>query len=75
MAEHSGQFIQPVRIETFQSFGDPPMQLPPVGFHQRGIRGFLHQRVPEEVFEFRLYGGEADEAGGFEGGEVGDKRH
>ena len=52
--QHGGIFVQPVRIEMFQRFTHHPVQALAVRRQQRGIGRVLHQRVPEQVFQFRF---------------------
>jgi len=44
-------------------------------FGQRSVGRLLNQCMPEEVFNFRLYVGKANEARRFERGQVGSEGH
>ncbi len=66
---------EPIWIQTFQCLTHRVMEHAPVGFQDRSVGGLLHQRMPEEVLDFRLDLREVDQAGGFEGGEAVSQRH
>jgi hypothetical protein len=54
LAEHGRKLVASFRIKLFQCFAHGVMERAATVFKQRVVSRILDERVPEEVFEFRL---------------------
>ena len=67
--------VQPRRVSALQRLAHHLVQHPPVGPHQRLVSRLLNQRMPEQVFNFRIERRQQDQAAGLKGGQFLGKRH
>jgi len=66
---------EPIGIHALQRLAHSPMQSYAIKLYQRTIRRILYQRVSEQVFDLRLHGDQAKQAGGFKCGKMVDEGH